>query len=476
MKRVSTLFGLLFILIMPLSACGTPAAPTEAPKPTEAAGQAASAATEAPKPTEAPAAAEPITLTVWYWGEQEAPGMKDFMEEAVKVYMKENPTITVNAVLQESDSLYPAFRAAAEAKQGPDIQFFWGGIFTLEDAMLGNLAPVSDYWTPEELNNIPAGQRAETFWDGKQWGVPFYQIGTFWAYNKKMFTQVGLDPEKPPEKWEDWLNACDKLRTAGITPIGTGFKDGWLGGWMVSYLAQQNFNSIDDLMAAVRGEKSLTEPIYAEWWARWKDLVDHKCFNDDIMSLDLYQGQALFENEKAAMTNHVQPYIAVLERKMGKDVVGVMRTPVYGSGKFASAVGIPVQDLAITSFSTHKKEAADFLRFLHREDIMQLMYQKAGAVTPDNRFKPEWFNTNSDKAIDQWKKDFPLFWYQYYYPPIWESEGSIALGQLLVSGELTPEQAAQKWQDIADKNRRENPQQLENYKKWVFPPEMFGNQ
>jgi raffinose/stachyose/melibiose transport system substrate-binding protein len=455
-KKILFVLSLLVMASMLLSACGgsvkTPAAQTNVP------------AAKTP---------EPFTLTVWYWGEQEAPGMKNFMDNAVKIYMAENPHITVNAVLQESDSLYPAFRAAAAAKQGPDIQYFWGGVFTLEDAWLGNLAPISDYWSAAELANLPGGQRAETYWDGKQWGVPFYQIGTFWAYNKKLFAQAGLDPEKPPETWDAWLNACDSLRAAGITPIGTGYKDGYFGAWMVSYIGQQNFNSIDDLMAAVRGEKSLTEPMYAEWWARWKDLIDHKCFNDDIMSLDLYQGQALFDNGKAAMSNDVQPYIAVLERKMGKDTVGIMRTPVYGTGAFKNAIGVPVQNLAITSFSPHKSEAADFLRFLHRDDIMQLMYKDAGAVTPDLRFKPEWFNTNSDTSVYNWMKVYPLFWYQYFYPPMWESEGSMALGQLLQTGEITPEEAAARWQAVAEKNRRENPQQLENYKKWVFPPDMF---
>ncbi len=463
MKRLQLLMGLLILFALIATACGPAQQQTPAPQQTSA-----------PQENAPAASAEPLTLTVWYWGEQEAPGMKNFMEEAVKIYMQENPNITVDAVLQETNSLYPAFRAAAEAKQGPDIQFFFGGVFTLEDAWLGNLAPLSDFWTKEEINNIPAGQRAETFWDGKQWGMPFYQIGTFWAYNKKLFAQAGLDPENPPETWDEWMSACDTLRSAGITPIGTGFKDGWLGGWMVSYLGQQNFDSVDDLMAAVRGEKSLTEPMYAEWWSRWKEMTDHQCFNDDIMSLDLYQGQDLFEQGQSAMTNHVEPYIAVLERKLGADTVAVMRTPVYGSGTLAHSVGIPTQTLAITSFSPHKEEAANFLRFLHRDDIMQLMYQKAGAVSPDLRFQPDWLNTNSDKQIVQWGKEFPLFWYQYYYPPVWESEGAIALGQLLMTGDITPDQAAQRWQDLADKNRRENPQQLEDYKKWVLPPEMFG--
>ena len=457
MKPLHLIFGTLLVLAMLITGCAQ--SPTAQPTSEQA-------------PETAAPAVEPVNLKIWYWGEQEAPGMKSFMDEAVSIFNKENANVQATAVLQETDSLYPAFRAAAEAKEGPDIQVFFGGIFTLEDAWLGNLAPISDYWTEEELANVPAGQRAETYWDGKQWGLPFYQIGTFWAYNKTMFAAAGLDPENPPTTWDDWMNACKVLRDAGYTPIGTGFKDGWLGGWMVSYLGQQNFNSPEDLMSAVRGERSLTEPMYAEWWSRWKEMQDNNCFNEDIMSLDLYQGQNLFELEQVAMTNHVEPYIAVLERKMGADKVGVMRTPVYGTGSLASSVGIPTQTLNITSFSQHKEEAADFLRFLHREDMMKMMYTMAGAVTPDTRFSQDWLDTNADRMIVQWRQEFPLFWYQYYYPPIWESEGAIGLGQLLMAGDITPEEAAQRWQEIADKNRRENPDQLENYKKWVLPVEM----
>jgi raffinose/stachyose/melibiose transport system substrate-binding protein len=162
----------------------------------------------------------------------------------------------------------------------------------------------------------------------------------------------------------------------------------------------------------------------------------------------------------------------VLERSMGADKVGVMRTPVFGTGKLANSVGIPTQTMNIASFSKHKAEAADFLRFLHREDIMKMMYEMAGAVTPDDRFQTEWLDTNIDKQILQWRSEFPLFWYQYYYPPVWESEGAIALGQLLMAGDITPEQAAQRWEDVANKNREQNPEQLKNYEKWVLPPEL----
>ena len=57
----------------------------------------------------------PVDLLVWYWGEQEAPGMKNFMQKAVAKYNSSQSKVQVQAVLQSSDSLYSAFAAVAQA-------------------------------------------------------------------------------------------------------------------------------------------------------------------------------------------------------------------------------------------------------------------------------------------------------------------------------------------------------------------------
>ena len=331
---------------------------------------------------------EKTKLLIWYWGEQEAPGMKSFMEKAVQIYNQENPNMTVEAVLQESDSLYPGVPRRGSGQRGPRHPVFLGRYAGASGCLDGQPGPGQRLLEPGGAEPHP-GWTARGDILGRQAMGSSVSIRSAPSgpITRKCSPRRAWTRQIPPATWDEWMAACDKLNAAGITPIGTGFKDGWLGGWMVSYLGQQNLNSIDDLMAAIRGEKSLTEPMYAEWWSRWKEMQDHKCFNDDIMSLDLYQGQDLFEQQKVAMTNHVEPYIAILERKLGADTVGVMRTPAYGTGKLANSVGIPAQVLAITSFSPHKQEAADFLKFLHREDIMKMMYDMAGAITPDDRFK-----------------------------------------------------------------------------------------
>lgn len=409
---------------------------------------------------------EPYKLTIWYWGEQEAPGMKNFMEEATKVYQQENPNVTIEAVLQESDTLTSAFRTAAASGGGPDIQFFWGGIFTLEDAWLGNIVPLSDYWTKDEINSLDNDHRAETFWKGKQWGMPFYQIGMGYVYNKDIFKKAGLDPENPPKTWNEFIQACDKIKKAGYTPISAGLKDGFLPGWLGIYLGAQNMNSMNELIDIAKGNKKYEGTKYGEWIYKVKDLIDKKYFNDDALSLDLYQGQQLFENGKVGMTAQTQPYINKLERAKGKDKIGIMKAPVYGNGKLANSTPLPCEILAITKSSKLKNEAADFLRFLHTDKIMKLMYDKAGAITPSKKFDKRLLNTETDKTFYKWSKTSKNITYQFYYPSTFEYEGLAPAMQAMFAGKASARDVTKKMDEAMKKWRDQNPNQLKAFQEW----------
>lgn len=250
------------------------------------------------------------TLTVWYWGEQEAPGYKAYMEEMVRRYEEQNQEIKVEAVLQESDNLYSAFRTAEAAGEGPDIQYMWGGTQAMEDVWKGNVAPLSDYISEEELSVIPKSSLAETNWNGKQWGIPAYGFTYGIAYDKEAMEKAGVDPENPFTTWEQFMDCCEKLKSAGITPLGMGLKDGFLPAWIGIFLGQQNLDSVNEMIDLMSGEKSFTDAKYSEWLEKIVELKDAGYINDDILSLDLYQGQQLIESGKAAMTLHTRhmPY------------------------------------------------------------------------------------------------------------------------------------------------------------------------
>ena len=408
-------------------------------------------------------------LTVWYWGEQEAPGYKAYMEEIVNRYEDRYPDIKVEAVLQESDTLSSAFRTAEAAGAGPDVQFIWGGCFTLEDVWLGNLVPISDYITEEQLSDIQPYALAETYWDGKQWGVPSYQLMFGVAYNKKMMADAGIDPETPFTTWDEFMNCCAKLKAAGYTPLGFGMKDGYLPGWMAFYLAQQNLDSPNDVIDCFRGMGSYTDQKYSGWLTLVKELYDKGYTNDDIQTLDFYQGQQLLESGQAAITFHTNGYAATLEKSMGEDVIGFTLQPKYGKGKLADTVIAAGQAYTIPKSAKDKEGAAQFILFLLEEDNLKLLYEKSHAIYPSVNFKAEWLDSSTDmKALD-WLQTKRGFIYQYFYPPMFEYEGIVPVVQKMFSENLSPSDAAKELDDVIVKWAEQNPEQEAAVQKWIVP-------
>ncbi len=52
-------------------------------------------------------------------------------------------------------------------------------------------------------------------------------------YNKDLFKQAGLDPNKPPETWDEFISDWHKLKAAGIP----GLVSGWGETWMIDCFA-----------------------------------------------------------------------------------------------------------------------------------------------------------------------------------------------------------------------------------------------
>src|SRR5262249_40587192 len=145
-------------------------------------------------------------------GETEAKGASKWLSQTIKLYEQKHPNITISTVLQPTDSLVPAFKAAAAAKKGPDIQYFWGGINALEDAWLGNIKAVSDYIPKSELRHY-LNAREETF-AGKVWTAPWYVQPSFPVlYRKDILRKAGL---AVPRTWPQLLSACAKLKSMGL--------------------------------------------------------------------------------------------------------------------------------------------------------------------------------------------------------------------------------------------------------------------
>ena len=404
----------------------------------------------------------PVKLTMWWWGDQEAGGMKNFVADSVQKYEAAHPNITIDTVLQSTDNLMPNFAAAAKAKQGPDIEYRWGGIWNLQDAWDGNLAAVSDYIPQDELAHYL--NASEDTSGGKVWTAPWYVQPSFPVlYRKDILKDAGV---AVPTNWDEFLAACDTLNSKGITPIAGGVKDGWFGGWLYSIMGSQSLTSIEDLKQAVVGDKKFTDPEFAEWWSKLQEMIDHKCWNDDIGSQELYQAQQTWVDGKSAMTISAGTEVGNFVKQVGTDKVGVMAMPAYGDGIGAGKLGSTSQTLGISSWSPHKQEAADFIMYLHTPERLAAFYKATGALPADDRFDSSLITVPQVKDLFDMSKDGSPY-LENFIPTDLDSKGNFEGVQLMFAGSETAQQAAENMEKEMARIRTIQPDLIDNFKEWA---------
>ncbi|WP_320128820.1 extracellular solute-binding protein [uncultured Sphaerochaeta sp.] len=187
-----------------------------------------------------------LTMTVWANGSNETGITKDKGEKVITIWdfkygdvqsvqpamikiddliMQQNPGIKINHVGQSNDNYYQLVRAAVQAGDGPDIIMFHGGVqaYEFDDytiALDTYIAPwrneISEFsWEYCSAN----GDKSKSVHM-----VPLTTQGFGIYYNKALFKKAGLDPEKAPTDIDSFMNACAKLKAAGIVPITAGLQ------------------------------------------------------------------------------------------------------------------------------------------------------------------------------------------------------------------------------------------------------------
>ena len=65
------------------------------------------------------------------------------------------------------------------------------------------------------IDNVGQAHIVASTWDDKKYGLPFVIDLSVWMYNKDLFREAGLDPEKPPTTLEEFADAAARRPGAG---------------------------------------------------------------------------------------------------------------------------------------------------------------------------------------------------------------------------------------------------------------------
>lgn len=177
-----------------------------------------------------------------------AGAMRDTLEPIATAFEAANPGVTVNLVPEPEGGSFEALIAAGNQ---PDllITSFGGQIGRL--ASQDVVAPLEDLeGAPELLERLEPSAVEELY--GHTYYVPVGADVTMMIYNKALFEAAGLDPEAPPETFQDFLDAAAAI--SELPDQGNGQVYGTVlwndvlatGGWYWNMLQPMYLNANQD--------------------------------------------------------------------------------------------------------------------------------------------------------------------------------------------------------------------------------------
>jgi len=362
--------GLLFGIF--LNGCGEPKSPSQAGRSLEA-----------------------KKIVVWHW----MTDREDAFQELAKRYEAKTGIKVVFELYAPSDAYTQKVRAAAQAMALPDVY-----------GLLGEKRDFAAFIKAGHVANLTAEMNADQgawknslfekalavneFQEGNVYGapagiygVPIDVMNIQMLYNKNLFKKAGLDPDRPPQDWDEFVADCQKLNSAGIQ----GLVSGWGEVWMIDCLASNfafNIMGPDKVFATLRGEVPYSDPDWIKVFNLFKEMAAKSMLANGIVTMVNKNAEQAFANERAAFAFNGSWCVNVYHGMNPALDYGVMLPPKIKTQNPVYIWGGAGSSFLVNNRSLVKKDAIDFLRWLTAPE-QQAYLAEATRNLPSNKFAIE---------------------------------------------------------------------------------------
>jgi raffinose/stachyose/melibiose transport system substrate-binding protein len=230
--------------------------------------------------------------------------------------------------------------------------------------------------------------------DERVYGVPFgTSFGGGILYNRQIFEDQGLSV---PLTWEEFAANNDRLRAAGITPLGASFGTTWTSQVLVLadfYNVAQAEPSFAEEYTANRAKYSTT-PAALTSFERLQEAYDRGWWNEDYGSATFEDAQQMLVDGEVAqypMLTVALPAIAELDAEAAQNI-GFFAQPGPDPGTNGMTLWMPLAAY-VSADTEHPDEAREFLAFVASVEGTEAMseateptgpYMIDGATLPDD--------------------------------------------------------------------------------------------
>lgn len=265
-----------------------------------------------------------------------------------------------------------ALQQSIREPEAPGMFTWWSGsqLETLvENGVIEDLTDLwADYIIPA---GVPEGVADAFTFDGKIYAAPYCALYTTVLYNKDCFEQAGIT--EIPTTFDEFLDACDKLVAAGITPIGLK-NDSWASFiWFQQLLGAYNPQLYADICS---GAKAYTDPEVKEVMQIWREMFDKGYFGEPVTIQDVRRNMA---TGVTAMMLDVNSEVAVLNRDYGMVSEENLSTFTFPSmNGEANVIFYEASPICVASASADKGSALKVLETWYGEEVQSVFTDSLG--------------------------------------------------------------------------------------------------
>jgi len=319
-------------------------------------------------------AADKIELSFWH---AKAGHRGKVWGKMVEEFNKAHPGIQVTATYQGGYTVtLQKITTAIAADATPDVSEIPNRYGIPQFAESGKLIALNQFMSKAEIEDWFLGARMRATYKKKLYAIPNAISTPLLFYNANMFKEVGLDPDKPPQTWDELVTYAKKL-TRDID--GDGKIDKWglgmhttLNYFLYAFILQNGGELLDE-----EGNPLFNTPEAAEACRFWSDLV-HK--HKVMPPLTHNATNKLFIAGTTAMMYQSDGFIAKLGESIGNRFeVRVAFLPK----KKRYAVGLGGSNLGIFK-SNPKREAAawEFVKWVTSPEMSAYWAENTGYIAP----------------------------------------------------------------------------------------------
>ena len=263
----------------------------------------------------------------------------------------------------------------------PDIFSYWAGARLQAVVDAGQVASLDGLWEKDGLENeFSPGVVQACRYNGRFYAIPVTQHLVGFFYNKAIFSRLGL---QPPRTWSQFLDACERIRQAGVSPIAMGSRELWPAQYWFDFILLRTFG-LEYRQELMDGTRSFTDSQVRATFETWAQLLRKGYFHPSYSTWDWADAADAVHRGDAAMTlmgTWVLGYFqSGFNWRLG-DEYGFFEFPAITPG-LPDVVSGPIDALVLTP-SGEAHGALDAMSFFAGKEPQQAMCLGAGAFPPN---------------------------------------------------------------------------------------------